>query len=173
MIIKLEDLRPRVSEDAWVASNAVVVGDVEIKKDSSIWYSATIRADADKISIGEGVSVQDNAVIHVTKDLQVEIGNHTTIGHNAILHGCKIGENVVVGMGAIILNGAKIGDNCIIGAGSLVTENKEIPANSLAFGNPARVIRQLTPDEVETNKKIAKIYIEESRKYKSDSEIMD
>lgn len=173
MIIKLGNLEPKVSEKAWVAPNAALVGDVEVGKDSSIWYSATIRGDVSKITIGEGTSIQDNAVIHVEKNHPAYIGNGSTIGHTAILHGCTIGDNVVIGMGAIVLNGAKIGDNCVIGAGSLVTENKEIPANSMAFGSPAKVVRQVSQEEIETNRENALNYVGKIETFKNKTEILD
>lgn len=172
MIIKLEELTPKLSGDVWIADNAAVVGDVEMMEDTSVWYSASVRGDAGKIVIGKGSNIQDNSVIHVKPGNDTIIGEYTTIGHNVILHGCTIGNNVVIGMGAIILNGAKIGDNSIIGAGALVTENKEIPANTIAFGNPAKIIRKVTEQEIEQNMANAIEYIKKSKRHKNKSEIL-
>lgn len=163
MIKKLEELMPKISGDVWVADNAIVVGDVEMMEDSSVWYSASVRGDEGKIKIGKGSNIQDNSVLHN----HVTIGEYSTIGHNVILHGCTIGNNVVIGMGAIILDGAKIGDNSIIGAGTLVTANKEIPANSLAFGNPAKIVRQVTDEEINRNMHNSKEYIQKSKRHQN------
>lgn len=166
MIIKLENHSPIIDESAWVADNAAVIGEVEMGENSSVWYSASVRADEGFIKIGKNSNIQDNTVIHVTPGYPVTVGDNTTVGHNVILHGCTVGENVVIGMGAIILNGAKIGDNVIIGAGALVTEGKEIPSNSLAFGSPAKVMRELKPEEVESNKKNTMEYVALAKRHK-------
>ena len=125
----------------YIAEGAVVKGKVQMGQDVSIWYNATVRGDSAEIRIGDQTNVQDNAVIHVDTHYTTTIGNGVTIGHGAIVHGCTVGDNTLIGMGAIVLNGACIGNNCIIGAGALVTQNTNIPAGSLAFGNPAKVIR--------------------------------
>lgn len=151
----------------------MVVGDVEIGEGSSIRYSATIRGDVNKIKIGKGTSIQESSVIHVTKKGGTVIGDYCTIGHNVILHGCTIGDNVVLGMGSIVLDGVEIGDNSYIGAGSLVTGNKQIPPNTLAYGNPLKIIRTLSPEEIAINKQNAKDYVKVARKFKNQSEIID
>lgn len=156
----------KIHESAYIAEGAIVLGDVFIGEESSIWFHATVRADRGEIHIGNGSNIQDNAVVHVDKEFPVYIGNHVTVGHSAVLHGCKIEDNTIIGMGAIVLNGAKIGKNCIIGAGALVTQNMIIPDNSLAIGCPARVMRQVTQQEEESNLLNADEYIRESRKYK-------
>lgn len=147
----------------YVADEAVVKGKVTIGEKSGIWYHATIRADSDQITIGSRTNVQDNAVIHTSQNYPVSIGNGVTIGHSAIVHGCTVGNNTLIGMGAIILNGAVIGDNCIIGAGALVTQNSNIPDGSLAFGNPARIIRKLTEEEIAGNKGNADRYVQAAK----------
>ena len=157
---------PKISEKAFVAKNATVIGDVTIEDDAHIWFGAAVRGDMDSIYIGKGSNVQDNAVVHVDKGFPVRIGENVTIGHGAIVHGCTVGDNVLVGMGAIILNGAKIGDNCIIGAGATVTQNKEIPANSLLVGCPAKVIREVDGQGAESTRQNALRYIEEGKEYK-------
>ena len=153
-----------IDSSAWVAPGAFVLGDVEVGKDCGIWYNAVLRGDIAAIKIGDRTNVQDNAVIHVDFDKPAIIGNDVTIGHGAIVHGCTIGDNSLIGMGAIVLNGAEIGENCIIGAGALVTQNKKIPAGSMAFGNPAKVIRQLTQEEIDGITYNAKVYVDEAQK---------
>lgn len=173
MIIKLDNLSPKIHETSWVADNACVIGDVEMGENSSVWYSSSVRGDAGSIKIGKNTNIQDNSVVHVTPEYPVIIGDNTTIGHNVILHGCTIGDNVVIGMGAIILNGAVIGDNSIVGAGALVTEGKEIPANSLAFGSPSKVVREVREDEIKMNLVNADEYVKKAKRHKEKSERLD
>ena len=154
-----------INESVFVADGAKIIGDVEIGENSSVWFNAVIRADSDKVKIGENSNVQDNAVIHTSKDFGVEIGNNVTIGHGAIIHGCTVKDNVIIGMGAIVLNGAIIKENCIIGAGTLITQGKIIPAGSLAFGNPCKVVRQLTDAEISSIRHNAESYVNEAREY--------
>lgn len=144
----------------FIAPGAYVGGDVTLGNQIGIWYNAVVRGDSGSITIGDKSNVQDNCTIHTDPGHNVVIGEKVTIGHNAIVHGCTIGDNTIVGMGSILLNGAVIGKNCIIGAGALVTGKTVIPDNSLAFGNPAKVIRQLTDDEIESNHKNALHYVE-------------
>jgi carbonic anhydrase/acetyltransferase-like protein (isoleucine patch superfamily) len=144
---------------AYLASGAIVVGDVEIGEDVGIWYHATIRGDRALIRISKGTNVQDNCVIHAGSNHPVVIGEFCTIGHGAILHGCQIEENTVIGMGAIVMNGCKIGRNCIIGAGTLLTQNTTIPDHSVVIGSPGKVIRSITEEEIISNRKNAETYI--------------
>lgn len=146
----------------YIAKEAVVKGQVEIGAQSSIWYNATVRGDTEPISIGKGTNIQDNAVIHVGRGYPVSIGDGVTIGHSAVVHGCSVGDNTLIGMGAIILNGATIGKNCMIGAGALVTQNMQIPDGSLAFGNPAKIRRPLTEEEIQSNRDNAAKYCVEA-----------
>lgn len=150
----------KVHETAFVAPDADLIDKVEIGKVSSIWYHTVLRGDNDSITIGERSNVQDNAVIHCGVGFPVTIGNDVTIGHSAIVHGCTVGDNTLIGMGSIILNGVKIGSNCIIGAGALITQGKVIPDGSLVLGSPAKVVRDLTPEEIEKNRKSAARYVE-------------
>lgn len=145
--------------NAWAADGAAVVGNVTIGDESSVWYNAVIRGDEAPIVIGSGSNVQDGAVVHVDKDYPCTIGNSVTIGHNAIIHGCTIRHNTVIGMGAIVMNGAKIGEDCIIGAGSLVTQGTVVPDGMMAFGSPAKVIRPLTEEEKKSNETNAIVYM--------------
>lgn len=156
-----------IDKTVFIAEGARVVGNVEIARDSSVWYNAVIRADSNSIKIGERSNVQDNAVIHTSRDFGVVIGDNVTIGHCAIVHGCTIGNNVMIGMGAIILNGAVIEENSIIGAGALITGCKTIPAGSLAFGNPSRIVRGLTEQEIKSISDNAQSYVDEARNYKT------
>ena len=145
------------------AEGAIIKGNVTIGEDTGVWYNATIRGDSNQIVIGSRTNVQDNAVVHVSTGYSVNIGDDVTIGHGAIVHGCTIGNNTLIGMGAIILNGAVIGDHCMIGAGALVTQNMQIPDGSLAFGNPAKIIRNLTKDEMEENTNNAFRYVKAAK----------
>ncbi|GFN36277.1 gamma carbonic anhydrase family protein [Tepidimicrobium xylanilyticum] len=149
MLKKLKGIEPKVHEDAFVADTAMVIGDVNIGKGTSIWYGTVLRGDIENITIGKYSNIQDNVTVHTETDIPTKIGDYTVVGHNAIVHGCTIGDNCLIGMGAIILNNAKIGDNCIIGAGALVPEGKVIPPNSLVMGVPGKIIRQVTEEEIE------------------------
>ena len=153
----------QIHETVFIAPGAVVLGDVTIGENSGIWYNAVVRGDRDAIVIGKGSNIQDNAVVHLGSGYPVEIGDHVTIGHGAIVHGCKIGDNTMIGMGAILMNGCKIGKNCIIGAGALVTQNVEIPDNSLVIGNPGKVRRAVTEEEIRWNLENAQLYVEEAQ----------
>lgn len=156
-----------IDKTVFIADGARVLGDVEIGKNSSVWFNAVIRADSAKVKIGSRSNIQDNAVIHTSKDFGVCIGDNVTIGHGAIVHGCTVKNNVMIGMGAIVLNGAVIEENCIIGAGALVTQGKVIPAGSLVFGNPAKVVRSLTDSEISSITDNAASYVEEAEQYKN------
>ena len=148
-----------MSDEAKVFDGAKIIGDVKLSKESSIWYNAVVRADIESVSIGERSNVQDNCTVHVSEGKPVSIGKNVSIGHNAIIHGCTIDDDVLVGMGAIILNGAHIRKNCLVGAGALVTENKDFPEGSLIIGSPAKAIRQLTDDEIKNIKDNADEYV--------------
>lgn len=156
-----------IDKTVFIADGARVLGDVEIGKNSSVWFNAVIRADSNSIKIGERSNIQDNAVIHTSKDFGVCIGDNVTVGHGAIVHGCTVKSNVMIGMGAIVLNGAVIEENCIIGAGALVTQGKVIPAGSLVFGNPAKIVRNLTDQEISSITDNAASYVKEAEQYKN------
>lgn len=152
-----------MSSTSYVAPGAVVLGDVTLGEEVGVWYNATIRGDRAPIKVGNRSNVQDNAVIHVSEKYPVTIGQNVTIGHGAIIHGCEIGDNSLIGMGAIIMNGARIGNNCIVGAGALVTQNTVAPDNSLLLGNPAKIRREVTREELEGNLYNAEVYVEEAK----------
>ena len=149
MFYDLENKKVKNSGNNWVAPNATIIGDVILEKNTSIWFNATLRGDIENIQIGEGSNVQDGSVLHTDPGYPLKIGKNVTVGHLVMLHGCTIGNNSLIGIGAVILNNVKIGKNCIIGAKSLITENKEIPDNSLVVGSPGRVIRKVTDEEIE------------------------
>ncbi len=144
---------------AYIAPGAVVVGDVVLEKDVSIWYHAVLRGDSGAIRIGQGTNIQDNCVIHE----KTTIGSYCTVGHGAVVHGCTIGDNTMVGMGAIVLTGAVIGENCLIGAGALVTGKMNAPAGSLILGNPAKVVKPVSPEQLEEIRADAENYIRLAR----------
>lgn len=149
-------------EAVLICEGARVSGDVTLGKGVSVWYNAVLRGDDGAISVGEGTNIQDCAVLHE----ETRVGAGCTIGHNAVVHGCTIGSNVLVGMGAVVLNGAKIGDDCIIGAGALVTGKMDAPAGSMILGNPAKVVRPLTAEEIEGNRRSAEGYRRISEEYR-------
>jgi carbonic anhydrase/acetyltransferase-like protein (isoleucine patch superfamily) len=142
-IYALADSAPKIAVDAWVAPDANVIGKVVLETKSSVWFGCTIRGDNEVITVGEGSNVQENCVFHTDIGFPLDIGTNCTIGHKVMLHGCTIGDNSLIGMGATVLNGAKIGKNCLIGAGALITENKVIPDGSLVMGAPGKVVRTL------------------------------
>lgn len=148
-----------MEQEVYIAESAVLVGDVRLANDASIWHHATLRGDTASIVIGENSNIQDNAVVHAGDGFQVTIGKGVTVGHSAIVHGCTILDNTVVGMGAIVMNGACVGKNCIIGAGALVTQQMLIPDGSLVIGSPAKVKRPLTEEEIQHNRDNAKHYV--------------
>ncbi|MBP1846776.1 carbonic anhydrase/acetyltransferase-like protein (isoleucine patch superfamily) [Rhizobium petrolearium] len=152
----------------WVAPDANVIGKVELREDVGIWFGTVLRGDNEPIMIGAGTNIQEGVMIHTDMGYPVTIGAGCTIGHHAIIHGCTIGENALVGMGATILNGAKIGNNCLVGANALVTEGKEFPDNSLIVGSPAKVIRTLDDTAVERLKLSAINYIANWKRFARD-----
>lgn len=149
----------KIDQSAFIAPGAQVIGDVTIGSESGIWYNAVVRGDSKEIKIGNRTNVQDLAVLHVDKDFELTVGNNVTIGHSAIVHGCSVGNNVLIGMGAIIMNGAQIGNDCIIGAGALITENTVIPDGMMAFGSPAKIVRALSDNEKHGIIENADIYV--------------
>ncbi len=147
-------------QNCFIARGAQVIGKVNLGENVGIWYNAVVRGDTNTITIGDNSNIQDNATLHTDAAFPVQIGVGVTIGHNAIVHGCTIGDNTVIGMGSIVLSGAVIGSNCIIGAGSLVTGKMHIPDNTLAFGNPAKIIRAVTAAEADANRENAVHYVD-------------
>jgi carbonic anhydrase/acetyltransferase-like protein (isoleucine patch superfamily) len=148
----------------WVADSAHVIGEVRLSVDVGIWFGAVLRGDNEPVAIGAGTNIQENCVLHTDMGFPLTVGDGCTIGHKAILHGCTIGDNTLVGMGATVLNGAVVGRNCLIGAGALVTEGREIPDNSLVVGAPGKVIRQLDEAAVERLRQSAAQYVRNAQR---------
>ena len=159
--------RPEIHGSVFIAPTATVVGDVRIGAGCGIFFGAVIRTEWDGIRIGERTNIQDNCVLHVERGIPLRVGDGCTVGHNAILHSCTVGDNTLVGMGAIVMNGAVIGKNCIIGAGALVPQNAVIPDGSLVLGMPAKVRRAVTEEEVAANRASAQMYQDEAAEYKA------
>ena len=166
MIMDFEGVKPKINENTYISESVDIVGKVEIEENVNIWFGTRLRADMNKIVVGANTNIQENSVVHVDSKSPCIIGNNVTIGHAAIIHGCNIADNVLVGMGSIILNNAKIGNNTIIGAGSLITQGKEFPEGVLILGNPAKVVRKLTQAEIESIQCSADNYVRLSKKYK-------
>jgi carbonic anhydrase/acetyltransferase-like protein (isoleucine patch superfamily) len=166
MILSVAGNTPVLPEDAFVAENATVAGDVTLGSGVSVWFGAVIRGDVDSIRISDGTNVQDCAVLHVDAGSPLTVGCDVTVGHAAVLHGCTIGDGTLVGIRSVILNGAKIGKNCLIGANALVTENKVIPDGSLVVGSPGKILRSLTREEIDGIVMNARHYVELSSQYK-------
>ncbi|MEY4694405.1 MAG: 2,3,4,5-tetrahydropyridine-2,6-dicarboxylate N-acetyltransferase, partial [Pseudomonadota bacterium] len=140
-LYQLDSHTPEVAESAWIADNAQVMGAVHLAANASVWFGVTVRGDTETISIGEGSNIQDGSVLHADVGKPLTVGKNVTVGHMVMLHGCTIGDESLIGIGAVVLNGAKIGKNCLVGAGSLVTEGKEFPDGSMIMGSPAKVVR--------------------------------
>lgn len=153
----------RISSDLFRAEGSILLGDVTVGEECGFWYHAVIRGDTAPVVIGARTNVQDNAVIHVDPGYPVELGEDVTVGHGAILHGCTVGDNTVIGMGAIVMNGARIGKDCIIAAGALVPQGAEIPDRSLAVGSPCKVRRETTEEEIEANRLNAEMYVKHAK----------
>jgi carbonic anhydrase/acetyltransferase-like protein (isoleucine patch superfamily) len=165
MFYNLENKKVKNLGENWIASNASIIGDVTLEKNISIWFNVTLRGDVENIHIGEGSNVQDGSVLHTDPGYPLKIGKDVTIGHLVMLHGCSIGNNSLIGLGAVILNGAKIGNNCIIGANALITENKVIPDNSLVLGSPGKIVRQVSNEEAKLITENAIHYQDNWKKY--------
>lgn len=166
MILPHHGIWPSIHETAFVAPSADVIGEVEIGELSSIWFQVVIRGDVNQIKIGKRTNIQDHSMLHITRGWSpLIIGDDVTVGHRAMLHGCKIGNRVLVGMGAIILDEAVIGDDCVIGAGAVITKNTVVPAGSLVMGMPAKVARPLKPEELAFLPVSADNYVKDSREY--------
>ena len=148
-VFGIEDAKPTLPSqgDYWIAPNAYVMGNVELRKNASIWYGAVVRGDVDRVIIGEGSNIQDGSVVHEDAGFPVLIGWSVTVGHMAMLHGCQIGDGCLIGIGAVVLTGARIGRNCLIGARALITEGQEIPDHSVVLGAPGKVVRAVGADE--------------------------
>ena len=172
-IYVLGNKTPKIAGSAWVAPDANIIGDVELKEKVSVWFGGTLRGDNELIEIGAGSNIQENTVMHTDLGFPLRIGANCTIGHKVMLHGCEVGDNSLIGMGAIVLNGAKIGSNCLIGAGALITENKIIPDGSLVVGAPGKIIRSLSDNEIMSLEQSALHYQQNAARFMNDLERID
>lgn len=166
-LFSLRGQKPELAsaDSCYVADSAVLIGKVRIKAGASVWFGAVLRGDNEWIEIGERSNVQDNCTLHTDPGYPLVVGVGCTVGHNAILHGCSIGNNTLIGMGAIVMNGAQVGANCIVGAGAVIVENKTIPDNSLVVGSPARKIRDVDDATARLIEKAAEIYFDRGQDY--------
>ena len=164
-VYQLGEHTPVVPASAWVAESAQVIGRVTLGEDVSIWFNAVLRGDSDALHIGAGSNIQDGSVLHADTGFPLQLGENVTVGHKVMLHGCTVGENSLIGIGAIVLNGARIGKNCLVGAGALVTEGKEFPDGSLIIGSPAKAVRELTPEQMAALKLSALHYVNNGQRY--------
>ena len=165
-IYELDGVAPRLADSAWVADSAQVIGNVVLGEGSSVWFGAVLRGDTETITLGAGSNIQDGSVLHADLGFPMTVGANVTVGHQVMLHGCTIGDESLIGIGATVLNGAKIGRNCLVGAGSLVTEGKEFPDGSMIIGSPARVVKSLTPEQIKGLRLSAHHYIENAERYR-------
>ncbi|WP_210546811.1 gamma carbonic anhydrase family protein [Rhodoferax sp. PAMC 29310] len=165
-IYELGGASPQVSTSAWVADSAQVMGNVELADDANVWFGVVIRGDTETITVGKGSNIQDMSVLHADVGMPLVVGQGVTVGHKVMLHGCTVGDNSLIGIGAVVLNGAKIGKNCLVGAGALVTEGKEFADGSMILGSPARVIRQLSPEQIEGLRQSALHYVENAKRFR-------
>jgi len=165
-VYALNDTVPQLHETAWVADSATVIGNVKLDEEASVWYGAVVRGDNELITVGRGSNVQDGSVLHTDHGFPLTLGEGVTVGHQVTLHGCSIGDGSLVGIQAVVLNGARIGRNCLVGAGALVTEGKEFPDNSLIMGSPAKVVRELTPEQSQRLRQSAQNYIANAARHR-------
>jgi carbonic anhydrase/acetyltransferase-like protein (isoleucine patch superfamily) len=165
-IYELDGLVPQLAASAWVAENAQVIGNVVLGEGSSVWFGVTARGDTESLTVGHGSNIQDGSVLHADVGFPLTIGANVTVGHQVMLHGCTIGDESLIGIGAVVLNGAKIGRNCLVGAGSLVTEGKAFPDGSMIIGSPAKAVRQLTPEQIEGLRQSAKHYTANAERFR-------
>lgn len=175
MLYALGDRKPILPADgsAFVAHNASVIGSVELKANTSIWFNVVLRGDNDPITIGENSNIQDGSVLHTEDGSDLILGRGVTVGHKVMLHGCHIGDDCLIGINAVVLNDARIGANCLIGANALVPEGREIPDGSLVLGSPGRVVRQVKPEEIEHIREAARTYVANARRYMEKLKVLD
>jgi len=164
-IYQYGDDRPVIGDDVYVAETADVIGRITLKRNASVWYQAVLRGDTDHLEVGEGSNIQDGAVLHADPGYPLTVGTGVTVGHQAMLHGCTIGDGSLVGIQAVILNGAVIGHNCLVAAGAVVKENARFPDNSLIVGAPAKVVRELSDEAIAGLRKNAEGYVERGRRH--------
>lgn len=166
-LYQLDDHVPQLAPGAWVADSAQVIGHCELAEDASVWFGAILRGDTELLRVGKGSNVQDGSVLHADHGFPCVLGENVTVGHQVMLHGCTVGDGSLIGIQAVVLNGAKIGKNCLVGAGALVTEGKEFPDGSMILGSPAKVVRQLNPEQIAGLRASAAHYVENAKRFQA------
>lgn len=166
-LYQLDDISPHLANTAWVADSAQVIGRVEMAEGSSVWFGCVLRGDGERLSLGRNCNVQDGSVVHADPGFPVTLGDNVSVGHQVTLHGCTVGEGSLIGIQSVVLNGAKIGRHCLVGAGSLVTEGKEFPDGSMIMGSPAKVVRQLSPEQIAGLEGAAKRYVDNAARFRA------
>lgn len=172
-LYRLGDAEPVLDPTAWVADSATVLGRVVLGEQSSVWYGAVLRGDTDTLRIGRRSNVQDASVLHTDPGFELVLGDDVTVGHQVMLHGCHVGDGSLIGIQSVILNGARIGRHCLVGAGSLVTEGKSFPDGSMIMGRPAKVVRELTPEQIDGLKRSAARYVANAARHRADLKRLD
>ena len=172
-IYQLDNDAPNMDASAWVAHDAQVMGNVTMLANASVWFGAVVRGDTSTIHIGENSNIQDASVLHADVGMPLHIGDNVTVGHQVMLHGCTVGDGSLIGIGAVVLNGAKIGRHCLVGAGSLVTEGKEFPDGSMILGSPAKVVKQLSPEQIAGLMASAQHYVDNAKRFKTGLKRLD
>ena len=166
-IYQFDEWAPELAEGAWVAESASVIGRVRLGEGASVWYGAVLRGDNDWITLGRRTNVQDGSVVHADPGFPATIGDHVTVGHLVMLHGCTVGDNTLIGMQAVVLNGAKIGRNCIVGAGALIPAGKEFPDNTLIVGSPARAVREVSAEQAADTRRGSDHYVANAKRFRA------
>lgn len=167
MLYPYLDYKPQIADDVFLAPGVHIIGRVFIDQGSSIWFNTVIRADINEVRIGKYTNIQDNSVIHVDPGYPTVIGDYVLVGHKVVLHGCTVGDGALIGMGAILLDGARVGENALVAAGAVVREGGEVPAGTLAVGTPARVVRELTPEEITRIRQGTDSYVRRAQEYRA------
>ena len=166
-VYQLDTLKPRIADTAWVADSAQVIGNVELADDASVWFGVIMRGDNEPMRVGRGSNIQDGSMVHSDPGFPMTLGENVTIGHQVMLHGCTVGDGSLIGIKSVVMNGAKIGRNCLVGAGSLVTEGKEFPDGSMIMGAPAKVVRELTPEQIAGLQRAAAHYVANAQRFRA------
>ena len=166
-LYQLDEHSPQLASGAWVADSAQVIGHVELAENASVWFGAILRGDNELLRIGKGSNVQDGSILHSDPGFPLTLGENVSVGHQAMLHGCTVGDGSLIGIQAVVMNGAKIGRDCLVGAGALVTEGKEFPDGSMILGSPAKVVRPLTPEQIAGLRRGAAHYVTNARRFKN------
>jgi carbonic anhydrase/acetyltransferase-like protein (isoleucine patch superfamily) len=166
-VYKLGEHTPKIHDSAWIAASAEVIGRVTLAEGASVWFGAIVRGDVEDIRIGRNSNIQDNSVLHADSGQPLVIGENVTVGHQVMLHGCNVGDGALIGIRAVVLNGAQIGRNCIVGAGAVVTEGKSFPDGTLILGAPAKVVKEVSPEQIAGMKAGAAHYLENARRFRA------